>query len=178
MARQTRILVWLAAFLVASIVLIASNAHGAPGKDPRPDVHEVHESDPEMNAAMAEAQSSVDPFVERLPILRADGVFFSVKFPLTENGEIEHVWINRPEFDGRHFFGLLASEPVNLPSWSYGDKVAVKPDRISDWLAIVDGTLYGGFTLYVLDRRISPAERKVLYQGLGVALTDGPIIWD
>lgn len=182
MSRTMRVLL-VFAFLATSVVLIAREDNGSDAegsgaeKDSRPDVHAVDPGDPEMNAAMDKARSTVESFIRQLPAVRAGGEFFSVKFPISENGETEHVWINEPGFDGEHFTGYLSSEPVNLPSWSSGDRVSVAADGISDWLAIVDGALYGGFTLYVLQDRMSPAEQQALYEGLGMELPAGPAVW-
>ena len=180
MSRNLRVFLVVTAFLVTSVVLVARDDGGSETgeTDPRPDVHGVDPGDQEMNAAMYRARSTVAEFSQRLPALRSGNAFFTVKFPLSENGQTEHVWINEPEFDGESFSGYLASEPVSLPSWSYGDRVSVAADGISDWVAVSDGTLYGGFTLHVLRPRMTEKERQALYEGLGTPLPDIPIVWD
>lgn len=180
MSRNLRVFLVVTAFLVTSIVLVSRDDFGTDTAeiDARPDVHGVDPDDPEMNAAMARARSTVDGFVRRLPGMRFEGAFFTIKVPLTENGETEHVWINEPEFDGERFTGYIASVPVSLASWSYGDRVTVALDGISDWVAVANGTLYGGFTLHVLRPRMTPEEQQALYEGLGTRLPDNPIVWD
>lgn len=180
MSRNLQVFLVVTAFLVTSVVLVTRDDFGTDSTEaePRADVHGVDPGDPEMNAAMDRARSTVDGFVRRLPGLRFQGAFFTVKVPLTENGETEHVWINEPEFDGERFTGYIASVPVGLTSWSYGDKVTVTPDGISDWVAVFDGTLYGGFTLHVLRPRMTAEEQQALFEGLGTRLPDNPIVWD
>lgn len=180
MSRNLRIFLVVTAFLVTSIVLVSRDDFGTDTAetDPRPDVHAVDPGDPDMNAARARAQSTVDGFIQHLPALRSEGAFFTVKLPLSENGTTEHVWINEPDFDGERFTGYLASVPISLTSWSHGDKVSVAADGISDWAAVTDGTLYGGFTLHALRPRMTEEERQALYEGLGTQLPDNPIVWD
>lgn len=180
MSRNLRLFLVVTAFLLTSVVLIVRDDGGQDGVETvsRPDVHSVDPGDPEMNAAMVRARSTVDGFVRHLPALRSGGEFYAIKLPLSENGETEHVWINEPEFDGGRFTGYLASVPVSLPSWSYGDKVTVQMDRISDWLAVTDGTLYGGLTLHVLRPRMTEEELQLMYDGLGASLPDRPLIWN
>ena len=177
---QTRILLALAAFAAASIFLVFSDdpGDGANGKRSEPEIIPVLESDLQMNAAMERARSSVNGFADRLPRLRAAGLPVSVKLPLTENGETEHVWMGDPSYDQGLFFGYLASEPANLPSWSHGDRIVVPADEISDWMAIENGTLYGGFTMYVLRDRMTPEQRRGMEQRMGISLPDRPVLWD
>lgn len=177
---QARILVLLAVFAAASIFLVMTDESGnsASERGERPAVISVHETDPIMNAAMERARSTVDRFIGRLPQLQAAGAPVSVKFALTENGRTEHVWIANPEFDGRVFAGHLNSVPVNLPSWSQGDRVSVPADRISDWMAISGQTLYGGFTLHVTHERMSPDQRRVLESHLGLPMPSEPQVWN
>lgn len=177
---QVRILAALVVFAAVSVFLVFTDdpGDGATGKRSQPDIIQVHESDTEMNAAMAQARSSLNGFVDRLPRMRAAGLPVSIKFPLSENGETEHVWMGDPVFGDGLFAGYLASEPANLPSWSYGDRVVVPADEISDWMVIEDDTLYGGFTMYVARDRMSPEQRKAMADRMGLALPDQPVVWD
>lgn len=170
----------LAVFAVASIFLVVTDEPGDGGadKNPHANVVEVDVGDPEMNAAMARARSSVGTFIDRLPALQASGANVSIKFPLTENGETEHVWVGDPRIEGGRFTGYLASVPVNLPSWSHGDRVSVPIENISDWMALTDGTLYGGFTIHVVRDRMSPGEQRAMAQRMGIRFPDKPVVWN
>lgn len=177
---QFRILAALAVFAAVSMVLVFSDSpdDGAAGKRSDPSIIPVHESDAEMDTAMARARSSVSGFVDRLPRLRAANLPASIKLPLTENGHTEHVWMGDPVFEDGLFRGYLASAPANLPSWSHGDRIVVPADEISDWMAIEDGTLYGGFTMYVLRDRMSADQRRGMEERMGLVLPERPVVWD
>ncbi len=176
---QARILFALIVFAFVSIVLVVTGDHdgGGIGKRSHPNVTSVYENDPELSAARTMAKASIGGFIERLPDLRADGARTSVKFPLTERGEIEQVWMNDPVFDGDRFTGSLASIPLNHPSWSHGDRVSTPLDQVIDWAAITDDTLYGGFSIYVLRDRMTPEARRFQDQELGFVPPNNPTVW-
>ncbi len=177
---SSRILFMLAVFAAASIYFAVTDGPGDRGseKQPHADVVPVHVGDPEMNAAIDRARSTVGAFVERLPALQASGASVSIKFPLTENGETEHVWVGNPRIDGRNFTGYLASVPVNLPSWSQGDRISVPIEDISDWMALTGGTLYGGFTIHVVHDRMPPGEQRAMAARMGIKFPDRPVVWN
>lgn len=176
----TRILLSIVAIVAVSLYLMVTDGPGigATAKRAGSDTVMVHETDPAMNAAIEQARSSVTIFTGRLPNLRASGVFVSIKLPLTEGGMTEHVWMADPVFEDGQFTGRLASEPVNLPSWTRGDRIAVSADQISDWMAIDGDALYGGYTIHVLRDRMSPAEQRDMARQMGVAIPDRPVVWN
>lgn len=176
----TRVLLSIVAIVAVSIYLMVTDGPGIEPTAERAgsDTVMVHETDPAMNAAIEQARSSLAIFTGRLPSLRASGAFICIKLPLTEGGMTEHVWMADPAFDGGQFTGRLASEPVNLPSWSRDDRIAVSADQISDWMAIDGEVLYGGYTIHVLHDRMSPAEQRDMAQQMGVAIPDRPVVWN
>lgn len=169
----------VASRLAAGILLAITAGCGQPAKESVSRTgFIVPNDDPEMEAAIVKAIASVDQFIDHLSELEAGGHFYGVKFPLTERDDTEHLWINYPVFRDGRFAGLLASQPVYLKRWSMGDEISVAPDRISDWIALTDDTMYGGFTLFVLDRRMPPADRQAMYAGLGRELPDRVTLWE
>ena len=177
---QGKILMALIAFTFASMILVVSGDEESTGVGKRADwnISISFEGDPELRDAMTQARATLGAFIERLPELRAGGAGTSIKFPLTENDVIEHVWMSDVQFDGEHFTGYLASEPLRLAGWSFGDRVTVPADEILDWAAIEDRTLYGGFSIYVLNARASPQDVRLQDAHRGFSLPDRPIVWD
>ena len=166
---------------LAAALMLAVAASSAPRlaeADTQPGGYSVRHDDPEMNAAIAKAVATVDPFIDRLSELEAAGDFHAVKFPLSDRGNVEHLRINRPQFRNGHFAGSLASQPISLKRWSYGDEIEVSPGEITDWIAIADDTLYGGFTLHVLNRRLPPQDRQAAQEPPGVPIPDRVTLWD
>lgn len=177
---QGKILMALVAFTFASMILVVSGDEESTGVGKRADWNTSIsiEGDPELRDATARAHATLGAFIERLPELRAGGAGTSIKFPLTENDVIEHVWMSDVQFDGETFAGYLASEPVRLVGWSFGDRVTVAIDQVLDWAAVDDGTLYGGFSIYVLNARSSPQDVMAQDAHRGFSLPDRPIVWD
>jgi len=132
-------------------------------------------NDSAMNAAMSAARLTVDRFIARMGSLQARGAHVSIKMPLSESGVTEHIWVDKPRYDGRMFHGVLGNHPADLPSWSLADAVSVAPDQISDWMVIDGDQLYGGFTLHVLRSRMSTPERQMLDMQLGLTMPEQPL---
>lgn len=177
---QARILMMLIVFIFVSMFLVFAGDEDEAGVGKRAhwNISWSYEGDPELRQAMMDAQASLGQFVERLPELRAAGAFTSVKFPLIENDIVEHVWMSDVAFDGETFTGYLASEPLYLAGWAFGDRISVPEDRVLDWSVIEDGTMYGGFSIYVMRRRDSPEDLQAKDEHRGFSLGDSAVLWD
>ena len=173
---EKRIRFLLVAFMVASILFIILDDPEVDG--PADSIVAVHVDDGEMNDAMRRARATVGVLIDRMPALQASGASVSVKFPLTENGKTEHVWMGTPRVEGPNFTGFLSSVPNGLPSWSQGDRVTVPIAAISDWMALADNTLYGGFTVHVLHGRGTQGDRQALTDTLGIVFPEEPVLWE
>jgi len=71
---------------------------------------------------------------------------------------IEHMWINEVNFDGEFITGFLMNSPNWLRNISAGDHVKAKLTDVSDWMFVIEGEVYGGFTINLLRSRMSRAE--------------------
>lgn len=74
--------------------------------------------------------------------------------------EVEHMWLLEIDFDGRELQGTLINSPHSLQSVSEGDRVTMAGKQIFDWMYVIGGDVYGGFTVDVLRGRMGSAERK------------------
>jgi hypothetical protein len=52
------------------------------------------------------------------------------------------------------------NSPNGLTSVKKGDHITLSKDHIEDWMYVMEGHVYGGFTIQVLRARMSPAERR------------------
>lgn len=77
------------------------------------------------------------------------------------NGEEvgEHMWINDVEFDGENVSGVLVNEPNDVKNVKNGDFVKAPLSRVSDWLFVINGRSYGGFSVHALRANMSAKER-------------------
>ena len=127
---------------------IPAAAPGASSTAPRPMTENVvaySTEDQAMQAAKQKGHSTLPRFHE----LMAAGTpgTYTVKFPLTQNGATEHIWMQLTGYGDGHFIGLLADEPVNGTRYRLGDRMTVAEADVEDWMVKNGGDVYGGYTV-------------------------------
>lgn len=128
-------------------------------RDGNPAIVTVDPEDPEIVDARLAALASIQTFIQRLPELEQAGAYVSVKIPIGVDPEIEQIWLESPvRFNDGAFHGTIGNEPL-LPEFSLGDPISVPVSEISDWMVVVDGRLYGGFTVLVTRSHLSPEQQ-------------------
>jgi uncharacterized protein YegJ (DUF2314 family) len=121
----------------------------------------VEATDAEMNAAMAEARSTLDRFFDARA---AKGEHFEgllkVYFPMpgTEEGG-EHMWVLALDRTEGEISGRLISTPESV-ALKAGDTVRFPQERVSDWLYVEDGKAVGAVTVRLLRSRMTAEEKK------------------
>jgi uncharacterized protein YegJ (DUF2314 family) len=139
--------------VAALIAVVASFAGPALAQDP---VVSFSESDPAMNAAIADARATLPLFLAA--VLDSDGVasgnaLVKVAFPTVDGqNELEHIWVmDVQRVDAARFKGLLGNDPYELGTLKLGDPVEFSQDQISDWSMISpEALLYGNYTTRVM----------------------------
>lgn len=112
-----------------------------------------------MDAAIRSARASFPAFVSRLTELRDKGAYFSIKVPIQTGSNTEHIWLTAPEVRDGQVTGKLGNDPL-AGSRKLGDTVTVPSSEVSDWMAIVNDELYGGYTVIVAREQMSEAEKS------------------
>ena len=123
------------------------------------DAYKFDGDDPELNAAIEEAQRRLPEFRRALdedsrrliPVI--EGALVKVRFTSPVTGASEHLWIEDAGFEDDEIVGTVASDPNNIPELSKGAWVTVSPDDVSDWVYRQQGRTVGGFTIRVMQRR-------------------------
>ncbi len=123
-----------------------------------PAVEFFESDDPQMGAAIEGARASLPAFQAKLAELRAAGHYYSIKVPIEAGSDREHIWLEAPEIRDGQVHGKLGNSPLEGPH-KLGDPVTVPIEHISDWMAIVNGELYGGYTVIVARERMSEEDR-------------------
>ncbi|MCR9197209.1 MAG: DUF2314 domain-containing protein [Planctomycetaceae bacterium] len=121
-----------------------------PVGDPDDPVVAVSVNDPEMAAAEAEAQRTLDDFISALETPAPGQSQFGVKYCFTEGSEAEHMWISDLTYSDGQFSGRLGNIPAVLTQIKEGDPVSVPRAAVEDWLYFDGEDLVGGFTVKVL----------------------------
>lgn len=106
-----------------------------------------HTGDEAMNAAKKKARATLPRFLE-LVNTGAAGTY-TIKFPLTQNGETEHIWLQLLDYRDGTFVGLLANDPVNGTKYKMGDQMEVAKADVEDWMVRSGEVIYGGYTARV-----------------------------
>jgi uncharacterized protein YegJ (DUF2314 family) len=98
----------------------------------------------ELKAARQKARDTLPRFVS----LKKSGMkaTFTVKFPLTQNGRTEHIWLEVSAMSDRAFIGQLANKPVNGAQYDIGAPMVVHMNDVEDWMVRTGNEIYGGYT--------------------------------
>jgi uncharacterized protein YegJ (DUF2314 family) len=137
----------------------AADAGTTVHREGEPAVTQVSGEDREMNAAMERARSTLGDYDSRHEDPPASQSYLGIKVRFEADDAIEHMWVDEVEITGDGYRGRLANEPMQITSLKAGDPVTFTRPEVSDWMAVDDGRLVGGFTLRVMRNRMSEEER-------------------
>ena len=151
-----------ASLLMLSMIALAACAKESPPvteREGEPMVTGFNAEDEGMNAAMRRARNTLAEFEARLSKPPATQQHIGLKGRFEEDGNVEHMWVDDIEITAEGYRGKLGNHPVDIQSIDVGSEVLVKRENVSDWMAIDDGKLVGGFTLRVQRGRMTPEQR-------------------
>ena len=112
-------------------------------------VVEIRDDDPRMIAAVQTARDRFDEFVAAFE--QRAGENFSVKAPISAQGNTEFIWLTVEAIENGVIYGKLANEPIDLGKLREGSQVRTKVEELNDWAYIgKDGETFGLFTVQVL----------------------------
>src|SRR2546430_7222699 len=100
------------------------------------------------NEALAEARRKARETLPRFVSLMKSNMkaTFTVKFPLTQNGRTEHIWLQVADMKDGAFVGFLANKPVNGTKYQIGQPMTVANADVEDWMVPTSDATYGGLT--------------------------------
>jgi uncharacterized protein YegJ (DUF2314 family) len=100
------------------------------------------------NEALAEARKKARETLPRFVSLMQSGMkaTYTVKFPLTQNGKTERIWLQVADVKDGAFVGLLANTPVNGTKYKIGQAMTVASNDVEDWMVRTPDAIYGGYT--------------------------------
>jgi uncharacterized protein YegJ (DUF2314 family) len=167
----------LASLLVLSVFVMAACAkedgpQPVTQREGEPVVTGFQAEDQEMNAAMRNARDTLAEVEARLSKPPATQQHIGLKGRFAEDGNVEHMWVDDIEITAEGYRGKLGNHPVDIQSIDVGSEVLVKRENVSDWMAIDDGKLVGGFTLRVQRGRMTPEQRADFDASADFAIED------
>src|SRR5262245_43134710 len=122
-------------------------------------------SDPEMQAAYERARATFRYFWREISWERRRIIpgldLACVKAPFSDGEqarkgakfEVEQMWIDEVNFDGRHVSGVLLNSPSSLKTVKAGDGAFFALNEISDWMYAIQGKVYGAHTVNLMRSR-------------------------
>jgi uncharacterized protein YegJ (DUF2314 family) len=128
--------------------------------------------DPAMQQAYAEARKTFRYFWRELSWERRRIIpglsIAAVKAPFADppntpktgdDPQVEHMWIDDVEFDGRLVRGTLLNEPNWLKTVKQGTPVSKPLCDISDWMYAIGDEVFGAYTVNLMRSRMTKRER-------------------
>jgi uncharacterized protein len=131
-------------------------------------VYYAEGDDPELKTAMERARDTFKyhwreltwEYRRIIPALELSAIKVGFKDPDGGPDDVEHMWCSEIEFDGDEIAVRLLNSPNTLKSVKAGDPVMLRKEQIEDWMYVMGGAVYGGFTIQVLRARMSSGERR------------------
>lgn len=123
----------------------------------------VKSEDPEMNAAIAKAQASLDDFLKIVAHPPAGASGFKLKVRVRDSHGSEHMWVAPFKQTDGGFAGVLADEPEFVTNVRNGQAFTFARADISDWGYVLNGKQKGSFTVCVAFTRM-PAKEVEQYR--------------
>lgn len=142
--------------------------------EPRSPIYKSSDDDTEMEQASAKARETFKYFwremaweqrriIPGLDLAAVKASFIDPPELLDKKSggfEVEHMWLTEVEFDGKQIQGTLINSPHTLKSIEQGDRVTVTNKQLFDWMYVIAGNVYGGFTVDLLRSRMGKGERR------------------
>jgi uncharacterized protein YegJ (DUF2314 family) len=111
------------------------------------------DDDPQLRAAVAEANGRFDEFLLALSD-RGPTDLFAVKAPFIDDFGREYMWVAVSNVDGSHIYGKLDNEPATVRTVRRGQPVRVPLSLLNDWLYVRGCERAGGFTVRLIEQRL------------------------
>jgi uncharacterized protein YegJ (DUF2314 family) len=119
---------------------------------PPPQLVSIPDDDPQLSAAVTEANRRFDEFLSAFAH-RTDADRFAVKARFMDDYGREYMWLTVTAVDGQHIYGQLDNDPATVRAVRRGQPVRVSRAGLNDWLFTQGAERVGGFTVKVLERR-------------------------
>jgi uncharacterized protein YegJ (DUF2314 family) len=149
--------------VMAAVALLGAATVSVRAEDRSP-VIDVRTGDPEMNAAIAQARTTLPKFWAsyEAPKPSETGHSLKVRFPYGNNNG-EHIWMAEvAKIGGDRYSGRFANAPVHLHGKRAGDQVEFKEADISDWMYLRNGKIVGGETIKPMLKLMTKADADAL----------------
>lgn len=138
----------------------------------------VSSPEPDMNAAMQQAQKTLPAFIAALQSPKSGQSGFAIKarFPYGTGNDAEYLWVSELSFAGSQFQGTLDSAPQYATDLHAGDHVTIQTPDVADWVIIGNNELLGGFTIHAMRNRLNGADKASFDAQFQFTIPDQPAL--
>jgi uncharacterized protein YegJ (DUF2314 family) len=143
-------------FILLTAILFLSLASSAGAVEDQTVL--VERADPEVQAAIQQAQASLDDFLalKDNPPKGASG--FKLKVVIHDGDRQEVMWVTPFTQTDTGFVGILNDQPEYVTNVRNGQKLTFTRADVADWGYRLDGKQKGSFTVCVIFKHMPPAE--------------------
>ena len=118
----------------------------------------VSADDPEMNAAIAKARSTLPVFWKSFERPARNEDSFALKVKITDANGTEHFWVNEIQRKNGKISGEINNDPEIVKSVKIGQRIDVRDEQISDWMFTRNGKIVGNYTMRPLLKTLPKGE--------------------
>jgi uncharacterized protein YegJ (DUF2314 family) len=147
----------LSVTLLLALHLVCTNAQIR--KKTTENMYSTTDEDTAMNAAMATARRRFGQFDSAFRSGKYEPRQFSIKVRFSNPNGHEYIWVTEIVSQKGQYWGVLSDTPATVINARFGDKLPISRRDVADWLYGRDSILHGGFTIRVLEQRMSKEER-------------------
>ena len=146
-------------FAILLLVFHTASTNGQVRKKTDKNMYSTTKDDTQMNAAMATAKRRFGEFDSAFKYGHYDQGKFSLKVQFANPRGHEYIWVTEIALEKGQYWGLLSDTPATDINVKYGERLKVGRQDVVDWLYGKDSILYGGFTIRVLEQRMTKKEK-------------------
>jgi uncharacterized protein YegJ (DUF2314 family) len=118
--------------------------------------------DAEMTAAIEKARATLPVFWKAFEQQPKGVSGFALKVKIEDANGAEHFWANKIEKKDSKIFGVINNEPNTVKSVTFGQRVAVMDEQITDWLFMRNDKMVSNYTLRPLMKRMPKDQADLL----------------
>jgi uncharacterized protein YegJ (DUF2314 family) len=146
------------------ITLILASCSGkksqiAEKKDDGSALYTWQSADAGMKTAVANAQSTLDTFINALQGNKPALGNFALKIRFPGMGGAEDIWATNINITPSGFSGVINNKPQKTIKVKEGNPIKFTRQNITDWMYTENGKLRGGFTIRLIRDRMTVKER-------------------
>lgn len=138
--------------------------------------------DATMQAAMAQARLSFKYLWRELtweyrrivPGVELAAIKAAFRDPGDEATPVEHMWLSEIRFNGERIVATLINVPNRLRSVRQGDEFDLQLNQLEDWMYVMQGRMFGGYTIQRLRATMSAAARRNHDEAWGFTFPEPP----